>query len=230
MVIQNLKKKPLHKASKKVNIKYSFYAVLIALILISFVVVPTLYTYSILNKANSIAISSISLSLIFSFISFSYFLTKGYTLKESIKELGLEKRKITFKYVVIGIVLFFVFFIGEIIASIISNVFNVGINTNVQAVTNGLPVYFFIFIIIIAPINEEIFFRGLLCPRIGIFASALIFGLMHYLSYFSIAEFIAAFVFGIAAGYIFIKTSSLYSSIIGHMLFDLINIAIIILI
>ncbi len=227
---QNSRKKYLHRRSKKASIRYFFYFALVAFIFVSFIASPLLYAFYIINKANMLAISSIALSLAFPFMAFSYLLAKGHTLKEAEKELGLEKRKITIRYITIGIALFLLFFFGEIIASIISSAINITINTNVQAVTKGLPLYFFAFAIILAPIDEEILFRGLLCPRIGIIASALIFSILHYLSYFSMAELVAAFIFGVAAGYIFMKTSSLYPSIIGHMLFDLTNIIIMLMI
>ena len=100
----------------------------------------------------------------------------------------------------------------------------ISLPTNVRQLLGGLPAYFFAFAVIVAPIDEEILFRGFLVPRIGIILSALIFGILHFLSYASISEFIAAFVFGLIAGYAFKRTRSLYSTIIPHMLVNLLGI------
>ncbi|MGC8730310.1 MAG: CPBP family intramembrane glutamic endopeptidase [Candidatus Micrarchaeia archaeon] len=81
-----------------------------------------------------------------------------------------------------------------------------------------MPVYFLIFSFIIAPFTEEILFRGFLVPRLGIILSAIIFAVPHFISYLSISEFVAAFLFGLAAGYAYKKTGSLYVSILAHML------------
>ena len=83
---------------------------------------------------------------------------------------------------------------------------------------------FLLFSFLVAPINEEILFRGFMVPRIGILASAVLFSVPHLLSYSSVSELIAAFIFGIAAGYAFKKTGSLYPSIIAHALVNLISI------
>ena len=103
--------------------------------------------------------------------------------------------------------------------SILGSVVNTQINTNVNIVLSGAPIWFYIFVAIIEPINEEILFRGFMVPRLGIVISALIFGVLHsgYNSTFGI-EIIAAFVFGIISGYVFKKTDSLYPSIIAHIL------------
>ena len=110
------------------------------------------------------------------------------------------------------------------------------IYTGMAMVLGGEPFYFLMFAVFLSPINEEIFFRGFLIPRLatlfgeflprwssvalGIFFSALIFAVLHA-GYMSISEFAAAFVFGIAAGYVFMRYKSLYATILAHFAVNL---------
>jgi len=81
--------------------------------------------------------------------------------------------------------------------------FNLNIETNACNVVTGMPLWFILFVVLIGPINEELFFRGFLVKRIGIILSALLFAILHagYGSTFGI-DIIAAFIFGLIAGYI----------------------------
>jgi len=172
------------------------------------------------SYTSALANSSIALSLIFPFIVFAYLMLKGKGLKRIISELGLSKKKLTYQYVAIGVLLFFLFFGIEFLMGAIETLTHVYISSNVTEYLSNLPFYFYVFVFLVAPIDEEILFRGFMVPRLGIVLSAVIFGVLHYVSYFSYIELIAAFAFGLAAGYIFKKTNSLYPSIVGHMLFD----------
>lgn len=79
-------------------------------------------------------------------------------------------------------------------------------------------------IVIVAPIVEEIFFRGLvysyLRERYGvtkaIIFSAAFFGVMHLSAW----AFIGTFLAGLGLAYLFEKSKSLYTSIIGHMVWN----------
>ncbi|MEM0201739.1 MAG: type II CAAX endopeptidase family protein [Candidatus Micrarchaeaceae archaeon] len=172
------------------------------------------------SYSSALANSSIALSLIFPFIVFAYLMLRGKGLRRIISELGLSRRKLTYRYIAIGILLFFLFFGLEFFIGAVEELTHVYISSNVTEYLSNLPLYFYIFVFLVAPIDEEILFRGFMVPRFGIILSAAVFGALHYISYFSYIELIAAFIFGLAAGYVFKKTNSLYPSIIGHMLFD----------
>ncbi len=154
---------------------------------------------------------------------FPIFFQRGKTIGQIISDLGLSKDKFTLKVIGIGLLLFAAVLVFTILLSLFSLATNIQLPTNVQTVLAGTPLYFLIFTFLIAPINEEIFFRGLLVPRIGIILSALIFAVLH-LSYLSASEFGAAFFFGLIAGYVYKKTKSLYPSIIAHMIVNFITI------
>jgi uncharacterized protein len=217
------------KIAKKENspIKYVFY--IAAFLSVAFTIL-SLYLYSInylsLNDANTY--SSIALSMMFSTVVIAYLFLKGNTVKEVIQKLGLSRDKLTTKAIIIGLVLFFAILVLEVATGLISQATGVPWPTNVAAVLGGEPLYFLVFAFLIAPINEEIFFRGFLVPRIGIIFSALIFAVLHA-GYMSISEFAAAFVFGILAGYVFKKNRSLYSTILAHFLVNFLTIIVFIL-
>jgi membrane protease YdiL (CAAX protease family) len=214
-----------HVEPEKKPIRLLFYSILAALVLFLLIIVGFLYQESIIDAPAMTALSTIALSLIFSFIVFSYMLAKGKKLKQIVSELGLSRKRLTSRYIAFGIGLFLLFLAIEFGLGIFSEITNIPIPTNVASELANLPFYFYLFIFIVGPINEEILFRGFLVPRVGIIGSSLVFGLLHYISYFSIAELIAAFAFGIAAGYVFKKTNSLYPSIIGHVLFNFVTVA-----
>lgn len=76
---------------------------------------------------------------------------------------------------------------------------------------------------ILAPIGEELMFRGVILRRLSavsqrfaIFASALIFGLMHG----NLMQMILGFCVGLVFGYAAVKTGSLLLPIAGHILIN----------
>jgi hypothetical protein len=191
--------------------------------MILFILFIALYNSTAISAPLLEAYSSIALSLFLPSVVFSYLLYRGKTISQIIVELGLSKDKFTFKMIGIGLVLFFAIILFTILLSLFSVATNIPLPTNVQSVLAGTPLYFLIFTFLVAPINEEIFFRGFLVPRLGIVASGVIFAILH-LSYLSISEFAAALFFGLSAGYTYKKTKSLYASIIAHMLVNFITI------
>lgn len=77
---------------------------------------------------------------------------------------------------------------------------------------------------IIGPIAEELMFRGVILRRLSIvsqrfaiFASALIFGMMHL----NILQMVMAFSIGLVLGYAAVKTGSLLLPIAGHMFINM---------
>ncbi len=217
------------KKSGKKNenlLRYSFYVLTLVFL---YVLVYYSYLYGIgavsLDFAN--AITSMAFSMLFMFAVFSYLFVKGKKLKEIIRSLGLSRDKLNTKAITIGLKLFGIIFILEIATSLISQATGVQIPTNVSQVLGNEPIYFLLFAAFISPINEEIFFRGFLVPRIGIIFSAIIFAVLHA-GYASLSEFVAALIFGILAGYYFKKYGSLYSTILAHFLVNFLTIMVLI--
>ncbi len=148
-----------------------------------------------------------------------FILYKKFNLKEILNQLGLRRSGLSPKMIGIGLLIFLVIFLLDLAVSLVSSVLHTQINTNIGVLLGGSPLWFYIFAAVIEPINEEVLFRGFAVPRLGIVISALVFGLLHagYNSTFGV-EIIAAFIFGIIAGYAFKKTKSLYPPIIAHIL------------
>ena len=86
----------------------------------------------------------------------------------------------------------------------------------------GVSVGSFITIVLLAPVVEEYLLRGLLLdrmlqhrsPRMAIFLSALLFGLMHLIP----AHVFMAFFMGLALGYVYYRTRSLALVILLHLI------------
>ncbi len=186
------------------------------LLFVVFGVSVYLYKVGTINQNQLTVYASIAQSLIFSFGVFTYMLlTKGRTFKKVTVQLGLSSFKSI--HLLYGVALFVAVLFLEFSIALFQAATGIQLPSNVSQIFSGLPLYFLLFSAIIVPINEEILFRGFMVPRLGIIISALIFAALHYIGYLSISEFVAALVFGILAGYVRKRTSSLYPSIIAHM-------------
>ncbi len=135
------------------------------------------------------------------------------------------------RFVIIMIVCFAVMYAGNLVGTLL--------NLMLQAIAGkemSQPLFSLItdsgiwanlmFVVILAPIAEELFFRKLLIPRLlpfgekpAVIVSGLIFGLIHG----NFTQFFYAFGLGIAFGFIFVKTGKLAYTIILHMFINLIG-------
>jgi len=236
---------------EQVWVRYFFYVSAVALVLIT-----GLYIYWYQQGIVSIDIleanTSITFSLAFPIFVVAYLMLRGWNLKMIIKHLGLSRDKFNVTALTTGIKLLAIIFAFEILISVFSQVTDVQLPTNVGTVLQGLPLYFLLFSFMIAPIDEEIFFRGYLIPwfkqvytsvaealslprgyedsmiyvyrsGLSILSSAIIFAVLHA-GYMSISEFFAALLFGLAAGYYYTKKGSLYATIFAHVMVNLLAI------
>ncbi len=168
-------------------------------------------------------LSTILLSFMFPTTVFTWLSLKGKSSMQIAAELGLSRDKFTKRALFAGIKLFFAILILEIALTVVTAFTGVQLPTNVETLLDGMPTWFLLFGIFISPLNEEIFFRGFMVPRIGVIPSALIFAAFH-VGYNSIAEFAGAVIFGLLAGYVFKKTGSLYATTLGHLLINMLTI------
>ncbi len=178
--------------SKLAKEKTVFYAIFY-LLLIAFVMLFYMAGLGAISIESADLLLSAVLSLVFPFAAISYMLHKGVFVGDALKGFGLGKSSLSLKMLGIGVVLFLIIFAMELFITAFSEATGVTINTNVSLLLQGAPLWFYIFATFIGPINEEIFFRGLLVPRIGIIWSALFFAILHagYNSSFGV-EIIAA--------------------------------------
>jgi membrane protease YdiL (CAAX protease family) len=75
-------------------------------------------------------------------------------------------------------------------------------------------------IAVVSAVSEEIFFRGFLQPRIGLFAQAAVFALAH-LSYVNAMEVAVTFALALVFGLMYRRTGNLWGPIGAHFLFNL---------
>lgn len=183
--------------------------------LISAFMYPAFYISS--GQTDYYAGAGVELAMVVAVLLYLRFIAqpkKGYA-----RELGLGKGSFSLRNVGLGVLVFLIILVMEIIVGLISQVSGVAIDTNVSQLFLGAPLWYLFGSAVVFPVCEEVLFRGLMVPRFGIVASALVFGILHfsYDSTFGI-EIIAAFIFAMIAGYVFKKTKSLYPSIIAHIL------------
>lgn len=114
--------------------------------------------------------------------------------------------------------------IGQLLTTIIGAIKKTPVNNVMVTVTTGLdPVIIFIFMVLIAPVMEEILFRKLLIDRMikygektAILVSAFMFGMYHG----NLNQLIYAFALGLFFAFIYVKTGRLIYSILLHMVIN----------
>ncbi|MDE1865302.1 MAG: CPBP family intramembrane metalloprotease [Candidatus Micrarchaeota archaeon] len=195
--------------------KFFFYSVTLILLLVAAASLIGLVIGALSDLTASISFT-VCFSLLLSFIVVSYLLHKGKSLKKIVKELGLSRSALTTKTIGYGILLFAIYIVILFAVAAYSVTTGNQVNSNVQQALGGYPLWAIVFVSVIAPLNEEIAFRGFLVPRIGFLASGILFGILHF-GYGSWSEIIVALWFGITGGYVFKRTKSLYPTLITHM-------------
>jgi len=92
------------------------------------------------------------------------------------------------------------------------------------------PIILLLSVAVVAPIYEEIVFRGILLkgmanklnPAVALVVSALLFALVHL----NIPQGINAFLLGLVIGFIYLKTGSIYLSIFAHFVNNLLALSV----
>lgn len=217
-------------------LRYSFY--LAALVLVVLIVLFTeWYNSGILNYNYASADLDIATELVFAVFVLAYLFARGKTLKQIIARLGLSRSGLNSDMIANGLKLFLIIFVLEVALSVLSQTTGVQVPTNVGLVLQGMPIYFLVFAFTLAPVCEEIFFRGYLIPwfqemfyglgkytsYLSVLSSSIIFASLHA-GYGSVSEIAAALIFGIIAGYYFVRYKSLYQTITAHTLVNLLTV------
>jgi len=102
----------------------------------------------------------------------------------------------------------------------------VGFNDQQKVVdkVSDLPLLVLALAVVVAPFTEELFFRAMLTPRIGILLSSLVFGLLHF-SYGSVVEIVGVFVIGMLLAAIYRISRSVAPCIAIHLIYNFLSIA-----
>ncbi|MDE1824138.1 MAG: CPBP family intramembrane metalloprotease [Candidatus Micrarchaeota archaeon] len=94
-------------------------------------------------------------------------------------ELKFGRRHFGLGSIAFGLVLFLAILALEAVTALYSSETGTQINTNIGVLLAGATLWVYLFTAFVAPVCEELMFRGFLVPRIGIVMSAVIFGAGH---------------------------------------------------
>lgn len=132
--------------------------------------------YSGINAAAS---ASFALA-VFAYLMFY----KRKRLGRVVEELKLSRKHFSMGAIAIGIIMFLAILALEAAIALYSTATGNTVNSNIGLLLSGATLWAYLFTAFVAPVCEEIMFRGFLVPRIGIILSAVIFGSGH-LAYMS---------------------------------------------
>jgi uncharacterized protein len=105
-------------------------------------------------------------------------------------------------------------------------VFAQRLHAELRPLALGLSSKMVVLLAITSAFGEELFFRGLLQPWIGLFPQALIFGLLHQTGGFSRWVWMLwATLMGIVLGVTYLSTGSLVGSLVTHAIVNALNFA-----
>ena len=191
--------------------------IFIFLFILSIVSFGAFYIYA---KQTQLYQASIQLAI----FSIGGFLVWKKDLKTTLNELGIPSNiKTILVYSVAG---FAVLFLGMLIIGGLAKITGFGDQQKVADKIKGLPEYILLVAIFVAPICEELLFRGYLSRKIGPILSAIAFGLVH-VGYGSIVEIIGVTFIGIVFGYLYKRSGTILPGIIIHMMYNMMSILVI---
>lgn len=181
-------------------------------------------TISVYMESSSIFASINMLAFIISNVGFAFI---GMKMTRIPKNQLVRTRNFSFrKAIQYCLIAFFLWELSFIVASGINDIFvKYGYTTDIMdldgiAVTGTGWAIMTIYTCIIAPLTEEIFFRGMLLrvfsrtnQRFAVFITAFFFGLSHH----NIPQFTLAFIIGIFLAHITLKHNSIIPAVIVHV-------------
>lgn len=145
-------------------------------------------------------------------------LAKGEKIKFVLSELGFTPKHLHAQLKQ-GIILFAVSF--AVIALEVAALAAVGVSDahKVEKALAQQPLSVLALVVLLAPVAEEVFFRGFLQKRVGVFIASAAFAGLHY-GFGSAAEIIAAFTAALIFGGFVRRNNLLLPAIIAHALFN----------
>ncbi len=147
-------------------------------------------------------------------------LKKSFNLKEAGRELGFKAvslKQMVKKTALLLVALVAVAYLLDFLLSALA--LNDSIRV-VEAVARlRLMPWLLAWLLVVRAVAEEIFFRGFLVKRVGVFFSTVLFALVH-LGYGSYAEVVGAFVLGLILAKAFQLNKNLYPNIAAHIAYN----------
>lgn len=173
----------------------------------------------------------------------SYFIIAFLYYKITKNKINYKKifGKASLSNVIIGLITGFLIFLSQQLLYFVFIPFNTTVGQNVQTLKSVPAIFMILIAVIIAPIVEELFFRGFfyeisegnLNEYIYIVNSAFLFSLLHLQNLdsvpYAIFNLFAIFISGFILGFVYRKTKWIGSNIIAHATANGISILLIIL-
>lgn len=170
---------------------------------------------------------TIVLYLLFSFLPLVWliFLEKK-KLKDAVHALGFGKIGKKDILPLVGWGVTYAVLLTLLIEVVIAIFTLIGLNDvqNVTKIVVSLPTYLLILAITIAPITEEIAFRGFLRPKLGIILSSLVYLPFHSV-YNSMVEYAGVFVASVVFCYILDKHKNIGAPMLTHIIYNAVALA-----
>lgn len=163
-----------------------------------------------------------SIPLHISLFSLSLFFIWDHDVPTTLKKLGIPGNlKTNVIYIVAG----FAALIGSLLLLFgIITLFGIENDTDAVAdVIKSLPWFIPLLAIVAAPVTEELFFRALLIPRIGILPSSVLFSLSHC-AYGSVIEVAGVFLAALVFSFMYKGSKSIIPPTAVHFAYNLVSI------
>lgn len=213
------------KFFSKLGLMYFLGTLIIIGIQLSVTVLIQVFAPSILENPNwSMVISMVPMYLIGMPIMILLIRTVP---KEKIEPKSISVGKLVLAMIMSYAIVYCSNLVGTVITFIIGILKGSAVNNVIQdVVVNINPWLSVLFVVICAPIMEEIIFRKLLIDRavrygegVAVFLSGLLFGLFHG----NLSQFVYAFTLGLFFGLVYVKTGKIIYSILLHMVVNFIG-------
>ncbi len=164
------------------------------------------------------ALMSFPISFLLLPLPFVLLYFEGKNFKQSLEYLGFSREKPA-RQALDGLKLLALFLAAFFCLGAALQVLGLLDSYKVVEVVRAQPFLVLAAAVTLAPVAEEMFFRGYLQKKIGVVLSSVIFAAVHY-AYGSVAEVIAAFLMGLIAGWWVKKHGRLASAVIAHALWN----------
>lgn len=136
----------------------------------------------------------------------------------TMKKVGIVKERLL-REALLGIVLTLAIYGLMLFMFLIYRQLGIADSEKVISIVEFLPHRVLLLAILVNPISEELFFRGLLAPRAGALGSALLFSLFH-LAYGSVMEMLNVFIIGLIFAGVYLSRRSLIAPALSHAIIN----------
>ncbi|MFH0835711.1 MAG: type II CAAX endopeptidase family protein [Candidatus Micrarchaeota archaeon] len=170
-------------------------------------------------------LASLVFNLALLFAPFFLLKLEGVKNKKLLERIFLKKEKL-FPLARRTIALLGAFLIVLLVEGLVLKTVGVADQEKIAFVVSNANPWLLLMAVTLGPIAEELFFRGYIQQKLGVFVTSVIFALFHY-GYGSIAEIIAAFSVSVLLGLELRKNKNIIPCILAHAFYNLFSITLI---